>query len=86
MSVLLVCPKSRGNTFSVCSYVADHSDAQLLVINHSKVSDLKKYESIILCSGVYGDQIHRVLWRWLGQIEKHQYMRMQRFICFDLVW
>ena len=83
MSVLLVCPKSRGNTFDVCSYVADNSDAELLVINQSEVTDLKKYKSIILCSGVYGDQIHRVLWRWLGKIEKtsiHENAKIYMFL------
>ena len=33
MSALLICPKSKGNTLNVCSYVANNSDAELLVIN-----------------------------------------------------
>ena len=46
MSALLVCPKSKGNTFNVCSYVANNSDAELLVLNQSQANDLKKYMSI----------------------------------------
>ena len=70
MSVLLVCPKSKGNTFNVCSYVANNSDAELLVLNQNQVNDLKKYKSIILCSGVYGGEVHKDLLRWLNQIER----------------
>ena len=56
MSVLLVCPKNKGNTSIVCSYAANNSDAELSVLNQSQVNDLKKYKSIILCSGVYGGE------------------------------
>ena len=70
MSALLVCPKSKGNTFDVSSYVVNNSDAELLVINRSEVNDLKKYKSIILCSSVRGDKVHKDLLRWLGLIEK----------------
>ena len=70
MSVLLVCPKSKGNTFKVCRYVANNSDAELSVLDQSQGNDLKKYRSIILCSGVYGGEAHKDLLRWLNQIEK----------------
>ncbi len=70
MSLLLVCPKSKGNTFKVCNYVANNSAAELLVINQNQINDLKKYTSIILCSGVYGGVVHKNLQKWLNQIEK----------------
>ena len=83
MSVLLACPKSKGNTFDVCRYVANNSDAELLVINQSEVNDLKKYKSIILCSSVHGDKVHKDLLRWLGQIEKtsiHENAKIYMFL------
>lgn len=70
MSVLLVCPKSKGNTFDVSNYVANNCDAELLVLNQSEENNLNKYNSIILCSGIYGGKIHKNLIRWLGQIAK----------------
>ena len=83
MSALLVCPKNKGNTFNVCSYVANNSDAELLVLNQSQVNDLKKYMSIILCSGVYGGKVHKDLLRWLNQIERtsiHENARIYVFL------
>lgn len=83
MSLLLVCPKSKGNTFYVCSYIAKNSDAELFVINQSEINDLKKYKFIILCSGVYGDKIHKNLLRWIGQIEKkaiHENVKIYMFL------
>jgi menaquinone-dependent protoporphyrinogen IX oxidase len=70
LSALLVCPKSKGNTFNVCSYVANNSDAELSVLNQSQVNNLKKYTSIILCSGLIGGKVHNDLLRWLNQIER----------------
>ena len=83
MSALLICPKSKGNTLNVCSYVANNSDAELLVINQSEVNDLKKYKFIILRSSVHGDKVHRDLLRWLGQIEKtsiHENAKIYMFL------
>ena len=85
MSALLICPKSKGNTFNVCSYVANNSDAELLVINQSEVNDLKKYKSIILCSSVHGDKVHKDLLRWLGQIEKSSIHENAKIYVF-LTW
>lgn len=87
MSVLLVCPKNKGNTFKVCSYVANNSDAELLVLGQSQVqvSDLKKYRSIILCSGVYGDKVHKDLLGWLGQVAKASIHKNAKFYMF-LTW
>ena len=83
MNVLLVCPKSKGNTFHVCSYIANNSDAELLVINKNQVNDLKKYTPIILCSGVYGGEVHKDLLRWLNQIERtsiHENAKIYAFL------
>ena len=83
MSVLIVCPKSKGNTFDVCNYVTNNSDAELSILNQNQVNDLKKYKSIILCSGVYGDKVHKNLFKWLGQIEKtsiHENAKIYMFL------
>lgn len=85
MSVLLVCPKSKGNTFNVCSYVANNSDAELSVLNQSQVNDLKKYTSIILCSGIYGGEVHKDLLRWLNQIERTSIHKNAKIYMF-LTW
>ncbi len=85
MSILLVCPKSKGNTFKICSYVANNSNAELLVLDQNQVIDLKKYKSIILCSGVHGGKIHENLRRWLNQIERtslHENVKI--YVC--LTW
>lgn len=70
MSVLIVCPKDKGNTYHVSRYIADNSDAELLIVNRNERRDLKKYDSIILSSGVYGGRVHKDLLGWLNQIEK----------------
>jgi len=85
MSALLVCPKSKGNTFKVCSYVVNNSNAELSVLNQSQVNDLKKYMSIILCSGVYGGKAHKDLLRWLNQIERTQIHENAKIYVF-LTW
>jgi len=70
MSVLLVCPKDSGNTFNVANYVTNNSDAELLLLNQNQEKDLNCYNSIILCSGLYGSRVHKLLQRWLAQIKK----------------
>lgn len=85
MNTLLVCPKRRGNTFRVCRYVANNSDAELMVINHGEVDDLRRYTSIVLCSGVYGHGVHRTLRRWLAQIDRASLREDARFHMF-LTW
>jgi len=70
MSVLIVCPKDKGNTYHVSRYIADNSDAELLIVNRNERRDLKKYDSIILSSGVYGGRVHKDLLGWLNQIKK----------------
>lgn len=85
MSALLVCPKSKGNTFNVCSYVANNSDVELSVLNQSQVNDLKKYTSIILCSGLIGGQVHDDLLRWLNQIERTSIHKNAKIYVF-LTW
>ena len=85
MSLLIVCPKSKGNTYNLSRYIVNNSDAELFVINKNETSDLKKYKSIILCSGVYGDKVHKDLIGWLGQIEKTSINENAKFYMF-LTW
>ena len=85
MSILLVCSRSKGNTFKVCSYVANNCDAELIVSNQSQVNDLKKYLTIILCSGVYGAKVHKGLLRWLNQIERKSIHENAKIYVF-LTW
>ncbi|MBN1290190.1 MAG: hypothetical protein JXA49_11215 [Actinobacteria bacterium] len=70
MSTLLACPKNKGNTFDVCSYVADNSGVELLAISQNRVNDLKDYTSIVLCSGVQGGKVQKGLLRWLNSIQR----------------
>ncbi len=85
MGVLIVCPKSSGNTYNVSRYIANNSDAELLVINQNEVNDLMKYKSIILCSGVYGDKVHKDLIGWLRQVKKTSINENTKFYMF-LTW
>lgn len=83
MSVLLVSPKGKGNTFKVCKYVANNCNAELLVLNQSNIKNLKNYKTIILCSGVYGGKAHEDLLRWLKQLEKssiHENTKIYMFL------
>lgn len=85
MGALMVCPKSKGNTFKVCNYIVNNSDAELLVLDQSHGKDLKKYAPIILCSGVYGDKVHENLLEWLNQIERVSVHENAKFYVF-LTW
>jgi len=49
------------------------------------VKDLEKYSSIILCSGVYGDKIHKDLLRWIENIEKSSLNEQAKMYMF-LTW
>lgn len=72
MNSLLVCPRIKGNTFDIATYVTENSDAELLILNQMEDVDLGKYRAVILCSGVYGGNIHKNLLKWLNEIEKSQ--------------
>jgi|GEM_PF-1298999 len=85
MSVLIVCPKGKGNTYNVSRYIANNSDAELLIINQNDAKDMKKYKTIILCSGVYGGKVHKHLLEWIEQIEKTSIHENAKFYMF-LTW
>lgn len=85
MSTLLVCPKNKGNTFDVCSYVANNSDAELLAGNKIRKKDLKKYTSIVLCSGVQGGKAQKGLLKWLKPIKRASINKNAKIYMF-LTW
>ncbi len=70
MSVLIVSPKGKGNTYNLSRYIAKNIGAELLVLEKKEERDWKDYDSIILSSGVYGGKVHKNLMEWLKGIEK----------------
>lgn len=70
MSVLLVSPKEKGNTFDVLKYVENNSDADMMIIGRDDDLSLADYETIIIGTGVYGGNLHKNLQRWLENIDK----------------
>ncbi|SMC78663.1 flavodoxin domain-containing protein [Papillibacter cinnamivorans] len=68
MKKLILCPRSSGNTYQVCSYVSAHSDSELQVVNEAAAPDLSSYDTIILASGVYGGHVHKNLLRFIEHI------------------
>jgi len=51
MSVLIVSPKGKGNTYNLSCYIAKNIGAELLVLEKKEERDWKDYDSIILSSG-----------------------------------
>lgn len=72
MSKLLICPKRRGNTFAICDYVSKHADIDLRFTNDQDIIHLDDYETIILCSGVYGGKPHISIIKWIENLNKNQ--------------
>jgi menaquinone-dependent protoporphyrinogen IX oxidase len=85
MSKLFICPKQRGNTFTVCDYISKHTDIDLKFINKQEIFRLDKYKTIILCSGVYMGKAHSNLTKWLKNITKNQIVENTKFYMF-MTW
>lgn len=85
MSVLMLCPKKRGNTFMVSQYVVNNSDVDLYIIDYSKNINLKKYTSIIICSGVYGKAVHKRLIKWMKKLDSSSIHKNAKIYLF-LTW
>ena len=66
MGLLIVCPKERGNTYRVCRYAAEQLGCTLGIIARNDALDLKKYDTVLLASGIYGKQIHESLANWIS--------------------
>ena len=73
MNSLLVCPKSRGNSFRIARHIADNTESDLMILNQNPDINLQKYTTVILCSGVYGGKVHNTLMKWLSELEKNQF-------------
>jgi flavodoxin len=85
MSKLLICPKQRGNTFTVCDYISKHTDSDLKFANEQESFQLEDYNTIILCSGVYGGNAHNNLVKWVESITKDQIVNNTKFYMF-MTW
>ncbi len=85
MSVLIVSPKGKGNTYDLSRYIVNNTDAELLVLERKEERDWKGYNSIFLSSGVYGGKVHKDLLEWLKGIEKTSISEDARFHMF-LTW
>lgn len=72
MSKLLIYPKRKGNTFTVCDYISKHAHIDLKFTNEQEQVHLDHYTTIILCSGVYMGKPHINLIKWLDHIEENQ--------------
>lgn len=86
MRVLLVTPKNNGNTYEVARHVETCCDAEMYVIESQKAPDtLQIYEKITICTGVYGDNMHKSLRSWLMDIDKTALHENAKFYAF-LTW
>lgn len=64
------------------NYIANNSDAEFLVLGKSDPVDLKKYQTIIIGSGVYLANMHKALDGWLSQIKNkdlHEHVKFMHF-------
>jgi len=85
MSKLLICPKSNGNTFNVCSYISEKENIDLKILNSNEKIILSKYNKIILSTGVYGGRPHSNLVKWLKSIDKEDIAENTEFFIF-MTW
>ena len=95
MNILLICPKNKGNTFTVFSYIIEHAqkhenNIELYTLSESKSSkidpiDLSDYDKIIFGSGVYGGKIHNALSVFLANIKREELKRTCQTYLF-LTW
>ena len=70
MEKLMICPKSKGNTYDVCRYVADHADVLVEVASASTQIDVEDFDVIVLASGIYGGNLHKNIYNWVKTIKK----------------
>ncbi|HHU36756.1 MAG TPA: hypothetical protein GXZ47_05960 [Treponema sp.] len=85
MSVLLICPKKSGNTFTVCEFVSKHAAIDLKVVNEREHYRIDDYKTIILSSGVYMGKPHVNLTKWLETITKKEIDTSTKFYMF-MTW
>ncbi|AEV30522.1 hypothetical protein SpiGrapes_2765 [Sphaerochaeta pleomorpha str. Grapes] len=65
MSTLFVSAKEDGNTFKVLSAVSLALGSDFVTAADPIFPQLKKYDTIVLGSGVYANRVHRNLLSWL---------------------
>jgi 8-oxo-dGTP pyrophosphatase MutT (NUDIX family)/flavodoxin len=70
MKTVVICPKAKGNTFTVCSYAARETGADLKILSRDTDLNLSDYDGIIFGSGVYAGKLHKSLSVLLGTLKK----------------
>lgn len=85
MKQIILCPKEFGNTFTVCEYLHNNSDADLMVINNPEKRDFSSYDSIILASGVYANHVHKNIVSFLKDIPADSINKSSKIYLF-LTW
>jgi len=83
--IMIVSPKKEGNTYKVAKYLQERTEAELFVIENGGGTELKQYEHIFVCSGVYGDKIHKSLSVWMNGLKRKDLHENVRFHVF-LTW
>lgn len=79
MTALIICPKGRGNTYSVAVHMKKALGADLLALEVGSRPDFSQYEDIVLATGVYGGKGHRDLLQWLKLLEPERFGPNVRF-------
>ncbi len=85
MKKLIVCAKTIGNTYKVCSYVRDETGAKLATPGEAAELDLSGYDRIIMASGVYANHPHKGIADWIKSLDKERLAPETKFYLF-LTW
>jgi flavodoxin len=69
---IILCSKESGNTRKIGDAIAAENNWELIRITGKEVLDLSNYESVIVCSGVYGGFPHKNLLAFIRNLnEEH---------------
>lgn len=88
MKTLFICPKERGNTYRVFSYIADSSSDVRALSKKDSIIDIHKlheYDRIIFGSGVYGGNLHKKLKDFMSSLKREDLKRSCKIYLF-LTW
>ena len=84
MNKVMICGKAEGNTFRVCDFISGETGIPLVVVDGSDSGISEDYNTVVLCSGVYGGRIHKNVAHWLEELDA-QKIRDKQFYLF-LTW
>ncbi|MDC7124829.1 MAG: hypothetical protein PQJ46_04640 [Spirochaetales bacterium] len=85
MKMIILCPKSSGNTYTVVKNVSERLKIEQEVINPESRIDISKYDVLILSSGVYMDQVHKSIRNWVSNLPEADNPQSPRFYLF-MTW